>query len=45
MNTQSFIEQVDAKIQKNHLLNHSLYQSWNAGELSKNHSQIRRTIF
>ncbi len=34
MKSQSFIEQVDAKIQKGHLLNHSLYQSWNAGELS-----------
>ncbi|MBL51251.1 MAG: hypothetical protein CMG57_04775 [Candidatus Marinimicrobia bacterium] len=34
MKSQSFIEQVDAKIQKGHLLNHSLYQSWNAGKLS-----------
>jgi len=29
----SFIEQVDAKIDKHHLLNHPFYQAWNAGEL------------
>ena len=29
----SFIEEVDAQIEKHHLLNHSFYQAWNAGEL------------
>jgi len=29
----SFVEQVDAKIDKHHLLNHPFYQAWNAGEL------------
>ena len=33
MNQLSFIDQVDALIQKNHLLNHSFYKAWNAGEL------------
>jgi pyrroloquinoline-quinone synthase len=33
MNQLSFIDQVDAQIQKNHLLNHSFYKTWNAGEL------------
>ena len=35
MNTTSFIDQLDAKIEKKHLLHHSFYQAWNAGELSK----------
>ena len=34
METKSFIDQLDAKIEKGHLLNHSFYQAWNAGELS-----------
>ena len=29
----SFVEQVDAKIDKHHLLNHPFYQAWNSGEL------------
>ncbi len=29
----SFVEQVDAEIDKHHLLNHPFYQAWNAGEL------------
>ena len=33
MNQLSFIDQVDAQIQKYHLLNHSFYKAWNAGEL------------
>lgn len=33
MNKASFIEQVDAQIEKHHLLNHSFYQAWNSGEL------------
>lgn len=33
MNQLSFIDKVDAQIQKNHLLNHSFYKAWNAGEL------------
>jgi pyrroloquinoline-quinone synthase len=33
MNQLSFIDQVDAQIKKNHLLNHSFYKAWNAGEL------------
>ena len=35
MNNSSFIEKVDAKIQENHLLNHSFYKAWNSGELKK----------
>ena len=35
MNNSSFIEKVDAKIQENHLLNHSFYQAWNSGVLKK----------
>ena len=34
METKSFINQLDARIEKGHLLNHSFYQAWNAGELS-----------
>tara|TARA_Y100000588_G_scaffold57131_1_gene55032 strand:+ start:12548 stop:13219 length:672 start_codon:yes stop_codon:yes gene_type:complete len=34
MNKESFIEQVDAQIEKYHLLKHSFYQAWNAGELT-----------
>ena len=33
MNKASFIEEVDAQIEKHHLLKHSFYQAWNAGEL------------
>ncbi len=33
MKKASFIEQVDAQIEKHHLLNHSFYQAWNSGEL------------
>ncbi len=29
----SFIDQVDAQIEKHHLLKHSFYKAWNAGEL------------
>ena len=35
MNNSSFIEKVDAKIQENHLLNHSFYKAWNSGALKK----------
>ena len=35
MNNSSFIEKVDAKIQENHLLNHSFYKAWNSGVLKK----------
>ena len=31
----SFIDQVDKQIKNNHLLNHSFYQAWNSGDLSK----------
>tara|TARA_Y100001960_G_C14401323_1_gene693551 strand:- start:39 stop:710 length:672 start_codon:yes stop_codon:yes gene_type:complete len=34
METKSFIVQLDAIIEKKHLLNHSFYQAWNMGELS-----------
>ena len=34
METKSFINQLDARIEKGHLLNHSFYHAWNAGELS-----------
>lgn len=33
MEHKTFIEQVDAQIEKYHLLNHSFYKAWNAGEL------------
>ena len=33
MNKLSFKNKFDEKISKNHLLNHSFYKSWNAGEL------------
>jgi len=29
-----FIDQVDNRIQEKHLLNHSFYKAWSAGELS-----------
>ena len=31
----SFIQKIDTIIEKNHLLNHSFYQAWNKGDLSK----------
>jgi len=34
MNTPSFIDQIDAEIENNHLLNHSFYRAWNSGELT-----------
>ena len=34
METKPFIDQLDATIDKHHLLNHPFYESWNAGELS-----------
>lgn len=34
MNSTSFVDKVDQKIQDMHLLNHSFYQSWNEGSLS-----------
>ena len=34
MNSTSFVDKVDQKIQDMHLLNHSFYQSWNKGSLS-----------
>ena len=34
MNSTSFVDKVDQKIQNMHLLNHSFYQSWNEGSLS-----------
>ncbi|SVA51702.1 uncharacterized protein METZ01_LOCUS104556, partial [marine metagenome] len=33
MNKRKFLNQIDEKINKNHLLNHSFYKAWNAGEL------------
>ena len=33
MNKRKFLNQIDKKIKKNHLLNHSFYKAWNAGEL------------
>ena len=35
MKNTSFIDHVDKQIEKNHLLNHSFYQAWNSGDLSK----------
>ena len=35
MNTTEFLNQVEKKIEKHHLLNHSFYKAWNAGELDK----------
>ena len=34
MENKPFIDQLDATIDKHHLLNHPFYESWNAGELS-----------
>ncbi len=34
MEAKPFIDQLDEKIQDKHLLNHSFYKTWNAGELS-----------
>ena len=34
MEAKPFIDQLDEKIQKKHLLNHPFYETWNAGELS-----------
>ena len=34
MNSTSFVDKVDQKIQDMHILNHSFYQSWNEGSLS-----------
>lgn len=34
MNSTSFVDKVDQRIQDMHLLNHSFYQSWNEGSLS-----------
>ena len=34
MEAKPFIDQLDAKIQEKHLLNHPFYETWNAGELS-----------
>ena len=34
MEVKLFIDQLDAKIQEKHLLNHPFYETWNAGELS-----------
>jgi len=35
MKNSSFIEKIDAEIEKHHLLNHSFYKSWNEGALEK----------
>ena len=35
MNKTEFLNIVEDKIEKNHLLNHSFYKAWNAGELDK----------
>jgi len=35
MNKIDFLNEVDNRIEKKHLLNHSFYKSWNAGELDK----------
>ena len=40
METKTFIDQLDAKIEEKHLLNHSFYQAWNTGELS--HKTIQK---
>ena len=36
MNNLNFVDQIDKKIEEMHLLNHSFYQSWNKGSLTKN---------
>ena len=35
MNTTEFLNQVEEKIEKHHLLKHSFYKAWNAGELDR----------
>ena len=35
MNTTEFLNQVEKKIEKHHLLKHSFYKAWNAGELDR----------
>jgi len=35
MNKTDFLNKVEKKIEKHHLLNHSFYKAWNAGELDK----------
>ena len=35
MNKIQFLKEVDNRINKNHLLNHSFYKAWNAGELDR----------
>jgi len=35
MNKTEFLNKVEQKIEKNHLLNHSFYKAWNAGELDR----------
>ena len=34
MKQNSFINEIDFQIEKNHLLKHSFYKAWNAGELA-----------
>ena len=45
MNKIQFLKEVDNRINKNHLLNHSFYKAWNAGELDSCYSRICCTIF
>ena len=35
MNKSDFLNKIERKIEKHHLLNHSFYKAWNAGELNK----------
>ena len=35
MNKSDFLNTIERKIEKHHLLNHSFYKAWNAGELNK----------
>ena len=35
MNKTEFLDKVEKKIEKHHLLNHSFYKAWNAGELDR----------
>ena len=35
MNKTEFLDKVEKKIEKHHLLNHSFYKAWNAGKLDR----------
>ena len=44
MNKSDFLNTIERKIEKHHLLNHSFYKAWNAGELNKSHGGFRNWL-